>query len=98
MAGSTSSKIIERSAQILRLLFSFLKASQERSFLNSWTLEGHTEGVEGTLLALVFLGIVLELRTKSTQQKEKETKTKLRAECKLAQKKKKKEQKEQYDA
>ena len=68
MAGSTSSKITERSAQILRLLLSFSKASRERSFLNSWTLEGDTEGVEGTLLALVFLGMVLELMTKSTQQ------------------------------
>ena len=59
MAESTSSKITERSAQILRLLFSFSNASRQRSFLKTWLLEGDTEGVEGTLLALVFLGMVL---------------------------------------
>ena len=76
MAGSTSSNITERSTQILRLLLSFLKASWECSFLNSWTLEGDTKGVEGTLLALVFLGMVLELRTKSTLQIGKRNKNK----------------------
>ena len=76
MAGSTSSKITEHSAQILRLLLSFLKASREHSFLNSWTLKGDTEGVERTLLALVFLDMVLELRTKSTQQIGKRNKNK----------------------
>ena len=65
MAGSTSSKITERSTQILRLLFSFSKASWQRSFLKSWTLEGDTEGVEETLLAIVFLGIVLEKEPKT---------------------------------
>ena len=60
IAGSTSSKITECLAQILRLLLSFSKALWQQSFLNSWTLEGDTEGVEGTLLALVFLGMVLE--------------------------------------
>ena len=55
MAGSTSSKTTERLAQILRLLFSFSKASLQRSFLKNWLLEGE----EGILLALVFLGMVL---------------------------------------
>ena len=65
MAGLTSFKITERSAQILRLLFSFSKASRQWLFLKSWTLEGDTEGVEGTLLALVFLGMVLEKEPKT---------------------------------
>ena len=66
MAGSTSSKITERLAQILRLLFNFSKVPRQRSFLKSWTLEEDTEGVEGTLLALVFLGMVLEKEPKNT--------------------------------
>ena len=60
MAGSTSSRITECSAQILCLLLSFSKASRARSFLNNWTLEGDIAGVEGTQLALVFLRMVLE--------------------------------------
>ena len=60
MTESTLSKITERAAQILRLLFNFSKASQQQSFLKSWTLEGDIKGVEGTLSALTFLGMVLE--------------------------------------
>ena len=60
MARSTSSKITERLAHILRLLFSFSKASRQQSFLKSWILEEDTDRVEGILLALVFLGMVLE--------------------------------------
>ena len=74
MAGSTSSKITERLAQILRLLFSFSKASRQRLFLKSWTLEGDTEGVEGTLLALVFQGKVLEKGSKAHSKKERKKK------------------------
>ena len=59
MAGSTSSRITERLAYILRLLFSFSKASWQQLFLKSWLLEGDIDGVEGILLALVFLGMVL---------------------------------------
>ena len=87
MAGSTLSKITERSAQILRLLLSFSKASQERLFLNSWTLERDTEGVEGTLLTLVFLGMVLELTTKSTQQIGKRNKNKTKGRLQVSTKK-----------
>ena len=36
------------------------KNLKKHLFLNNWTLEGDTAGVEGTLLALVFLGMVLE--------------------------------------
>ena len=88
MAGFTSSKITECLAQILRLLFSFSKVSRERLLINSWTLEGDTEGVEGTLLALVFLGMVLELRTKSTQQIGKRNKNKTKGRLQVSTKKK----------
>ena len=76
MAGSTSSKITECSAQILRLLFSFSKASWQQSFLKSWTLEGDTEGVEGILLALIFLGMVLEKGPKAHSKIERKKKKK----------------------
>ena len=59
MEGSTSSNTTERSAQILRLQFSFLNTTLQRSFLNSTLLEGDTEEREGVLFALVFLGMVL---------------------------------------
>ena len=86
MVGSTSSKITERSAQILCLLFSFSNASLQWSFLKSWTLEGDTERVEGTLLALVFLGMVLEKEPKTHSKEREKKKTKPRADYKLAQK------------
>ena len=88
MARSTLSKITERSVQILRLLFNFSKASRQRLFLKSWTLKEDTEGVEGTLLALVFLGMVLEKEPKTHSKKREEKKTEPRADRKLAQKKK----------
>ena len=59
MAGLTSSKTIERSAQILRLQFNFSKVSLLFSFLNTLLLEGDSEEVEGVLWALVFQGMVL---------------------------------------
>ena len=79
MAGLTSSKTTERSVQILRLQFHFSKASLQRSFLNSWLLEGDIEEREGVLLALVFLGIVLG-------KAQRHQKKKPRANCKLTQK------------
>ena len=96
MAGSTSSKIIERLAQILRLLLSFTKISRERSFLNNWTLEGDIEGIEGTLLSLVFLGMVLEEKTRSIQQIGKRNKNKTKGRLQVSTKNI--EQEELYDA
>ena len=96
MAGSTSSKIIERLAQILRLLLSFTKISRERPFLNNWTLEGDIEGIEGTLLSLVFLGMVLEEKTRSIQQIGKRNKNKTKGRLQVSTKNI--EQEELYDA
>ena len=59
IAGSISSKITARSAQILHLQFKVSKASLLLSFLNTSLLEGDLEEVEGVLWALVFLGMVL---------------------------------------
>ena len=73
MARSTSSKITERSAQILRLLFSFSNVSWQQSFLKSWLLEGDTEGVEGIILALVFLGMVWLWERKTLQKNRRKT-------------------------
>ena len=58
------------------LTVKFLKSLTRTLVPKQLNPRGDTEGVEGTLLALVFLGMVLELRTKSTQQIGKRNKNK----------------------
>ena len=83
--SQTSSKTTERSTYILRLQFSFSKTSLQRSFLNSRLLKGDTEEREGVLLAIVFLGMVLEKGPRHKNRTKK--KKKPRADCKVSTKK-----------
>ena len=86
MAESISSKTTERSTQILRLQFSFSKASRQWLFLKIWLLEGDSEEVEGVLWDLVFLGMVLGYRPKHKAKEKTQKNTKGRLQVSTGQK------------
>ena len=96
MAGSTSSRITEHSAQILRLLLSFSYASREHSFLNNWTLEGDIKEGNSISSSLPRHGARIKEQEHIAKKWEKETnKTKGKLQVST---KKNIEQEELYDA